>query len=669
MALGHALDAVDKAGGNVLDGTEVNAAIRNIDFVGATGRVVLNDNGDRVSDISFSKHTGADDSWESLDLVYASTQGIEGTIYSTTGATVSDLFHGGSIPSDAYPPSTPVIKTSLDSLSEPTLKVEWGDFETFRATIQTLQLLVSKDTEDVEHVHVNATSSSREMKMLGMKDKVCVRLVVLTRGGQATSEESCEQLPKVATDTFFQKNKEAIIGSIVAILLLGLAVVVFLEKKNMAQNLKIQELQQNVTMLQEYKDKEKEMIQAEIDKFKEEYGKAKKEKPLDAFLIPADEIKPEQQLGKGAFGIVYRGTYHGQDVAIKTMSEVEQENMERFRSEILLMRDLRHENIVVMVGAVWSEKLMALVLEFCEHGAVGDWLKSENKKGSVISWEDPLLKWVLDIAKGLRYIHSVSYFDVKSSKKVENIVHRDVKPDNVLVNSSFRAKVADFGEARVAVDATMTMVGTPIYVAPEVMRGEHYDTKADVYSFAITVLAMALKGKINVQAFLMECLQKDDNMRGTMSIGRVAFKMSQKQWRPMRAGKRLNLPSKMFSLLGVCWVDDQDARPSFDEIVEYLETEVQKQVYGVKEGMASTRRMSAQNSVMMKRIVEMESKLLEEKGKATVDVATLVAEKKELLGIVENQKMMIEKLKGGGADGGEVRRGEKVVSLPGSTGD
>lgn len=116
----------------------------------------------------------------------------------------------------------------------------------------------------------------------------------------------------------------------------------------------------------------------------------------------------------------------------------------------------------------------------------------------------------------------------------------------------------------------------------------------------------------------MECLQKDANIKGTMSIARVTYKMGQKKWRPMQAGKRLNMPSQMFSLLRVCWVDSPDKRPSFDEIVDFLETEVQKQVYGVKEGMKSTRRMTAQNSVMLKRIIDMESKQIEEeKGKVT----------------------------------------------------
>ena len=69
----------------------------------------------------------------------------------------------------------------------------------------------------------------------------------------------------------------------------------------------------------------------------------------------------------------------------------------------------------------------------------------------------------------------------------------------------------------------------------------------------------------------MECLQKDANIKGTMSIARVTYKMGQKKWRPMQAGKRLNMPSQMFSLLRVCWVDSPDKRPSFDEIVDLFD--------------------------------------------------------------------------------------------------
>ena len=83
-------------------------------------------------------------------------------------------------------------------------------------------------------------------------------------------------------------------------------------------------------------------------------------------------------------------------------------------------------------------------------------------------------------ASGLLYLHSVG------------IVHRDVKPGNILVDAKNKiAKVADYGVSRV-IDATqtMTLVGTPLYQAPEISRGERYGFAADVYSFALTMYAV-----------------------------------------------------------------------------------------------------------------------------------------------------------------------------------
>ena len=170
------------------------------------------------------------------------------------------------------------------------------------------------------------------------------------------------------------------------------------------------------------------------------------------------------------------------------MSTVDPENLARFRDEIILMSDLRHQNVVFMVGACWEKQLMALVLEFCQHGSASDNLKED------CSWDDPLFKWVKDLANGIDYLHSVSFFDVKNQVQVQNIIHRDIKPDNCLVTDTFGIKVSDFGEARMAEnDKTMTMVGTPFFVAPEVVRGDHYATSADVYSFAMTVLCFAIR--------------------------------------------------------------------------------------------------------------------------------------------------------------------------------
>ena len=165
-------------------------------------------------------------------------------------------------------------------------------------------------------------------------------------------------------------------------------------------------------------------------------------------------------LGEGGMGTVYRGRHHnevfaeqGGDVAIKVMKTVDEESLEKFRGEIFLMHDLRHANICTMIGACWDVNLMALVMEFCEKGSLKDVMK---KEGEQLTWDDPLLKWCMDIGRAMAYLHNVHYVDAKSHKKVEGIVHRDLKPDNCLVSSTYSIKVADFGEAR-AVDYGQTM--------------------------------------------------------------------------------------------------------------------------------------------------------------------------------------------------------------------
>ena len=85
------------------------------------------------------------------------------------------------------------------------------------------------------------------------------------------------------------------------------------------------------------------------------------------------------------------------------------------------MADLHHANIVVLIGACWEESLMALVMEFCEKGMSSSVLKRE---GSSFSWEDPLLKWSLDITRAMQYLHSVVYYNVKTKEEVHGILHR-----------------------------------------------------------------------------------------------------------------------------------------------------------------------------------------------------------------------------------------------------
>jgi serine/threonine protein kinase len=142
--------------------------------------------------------------------------------------------------------------------------------------------------------------------------------------------------------------------------------------------------------------------------------------------------------------------------------------------------------------------------------------------GSVsnMTWRGHLLRFAKMAGEGVRYLHSSRYFDVGSHVWKDCIIHRDLKPENMLITPSFNLKLTDFGEARATsnMNLTMTTVGTPIYMAPEVMRSEKYDSKADVYSFSICLVAM-LRPAGTVVDYFFEALRCKMKRKDTDGIG------------------------------------------------------------------------------------------------------------------------------------------------------
>ena len=99
-----------------------------------------------------------------------------------------------------------------------------------------------------------------------------------------------------------------------------------------------------------------------------------------------------------------------------------------------------------------------------------------------LTWRGQLFDIMADCASVLKYLHQSRYYSEKANKYMECIIHRDLKPENMLLTKAFDLKLADFGEARASEEKkTMSVVGTPLYVAPEVLRNDKYDRTVDVY--------------------------------------------------------------------------------------------------------------------------------------------------------------------------------------------
>jgi serine/threonine protein kinase len=130
----------------------------------------------------------------------------------------------------------------------------------------------------------------------------------------------------------------------------------------------------------------------------------------------------------------------------------------------------------------------------------------------------------LEAALGVQYLHHHRYWsdggkrhngatDVVEEEEAgwrESVIHRDLKPDNMLLTNDWKLKLTDFGEARAQnLGATMTSVGTPIYIAPEVMQGDKYDERADTWSYGLCLVAM-IRAERTLELFFYQSLRSVD---------------------------------------------------------------------------------------------------------------------------------------------------------------
>eukprot|EP00727_Mastigamoeba_balamuthi_P007048 m51a1_g2964 putative tyrosine protein (486) ;mRNA; r:688377-689938 len=270
-------------------------------------------------------------------------------------------------------------------------------------------------------------------------------------------------------------------------------------------------------------------------------------------------------VGEGSYGIVFRGEWRGQEVAIKLLKSQDPDDslLEDFRHEAIIMEKLRSPYVVQFFGAVCVPGKMCLVTEFLPLGSVGGLIRARGRKSippgvprDPAVWFALKVKFALDCARGMRFLHA------------SGILHRDLKPDNLMVTSfelpvPIHCKLSDFGCTRDINEAGAKQftraVGTPIYMAPELLKiGAQgcYSESADVFSFGMCLYEVF--GEREPYSDMPEIARMVD----------VVMFVSQ--------GKRLpvpeDCPQAIKGLVRDCWLDNAQSRPTFLEVSRRLET-------------------------------------------------------------------------------------------------
>lgn len=186
------------------------------------------------------------------------------------------------------------------------------------------------------------------------------------------------------------------------------------------------------------------------------------------------------EVGKGAFGTVFKGAIsNGKTVAIKRLEKMMAEGEWEFQNEMKSIGRTHHKNLVRLLGYCHDGSNRLLVYEYMTNGSLADFLfKSERKP----IWEERI-EIALSVARGILYLHE---------ECETQIIHCDIKPENILMDEKGCAKIADFGLAKLLMpNQTRTYTGirgTRGYVAPEWHRNLPITVKADVYSFGIMLM-------------------------------------------------------------------------------------------------------------------------------------------------------------------------------------
>ncbi|KAF5457476.1 hypothetical protein F2P56_021576 [Juglans regia] len=269
-----------------------------------------------------------------------------------------------------------------------------------------------------------------------------------------------------------------------------------------------------------------------------------------------------RELGDGGFGTVYYGKLHdGRVVAVKRLYENNFKRVEQFMNEVIILTRLRHKNLVTLYGCTSKRSQgLLLVYEYISNGTVADHLNGNKSSTGSLTW--PIrLSIAIESAEALNFLHQ------------SDVIHRDVKTNNILLDENFCVKVADFGLSRLfPADVTHVSTapqGTPGYVDPEYYQCYQLTNKSDVYSFGVVLIELIS----SLPAVDTNRHRHDINL-ASMAINKIQNHALHELVDPSLGFEKDDAVRRMTtSVAGLafrCLQQERDMRPKMDEVLEVL---------------------------------------------------------------------------------------------------
>ncbi|KAH7852406.1 hypothetical protein Vadar_024439 [Vaccinium darrowii] len=282
-------------------------------------------------------------------------------------------------------------------------------------------------------------------------------------------------------------------------------------------------------------------------------------------------FRPDSLLGEGGFGCVYKGWLDEQTlcaakpgcgivVAVKKLKPQGYQGHKEWLSEVTHLGQLHHPNLVKLIGYCLEDDNRLLVYEFMARGSLENHLF--KRSAQPLPWETRV-KVAIDAARGLSFLHSSE----------SQVIYRDFKASNILLDSEFNAKLSDFGLAKAGPTGDQTHVSTQVmgthgYAAPEYVASGRLTAKCDVYSFGVVLLEL-LSGRRAVDKEKVGLEQKlVDWAKSFLDDKRKIFRLMDTKL----GGQYPRKGALILATLGMSCVNlDSRARPPMDEVLKILE--------------------------------------------------------------------------------------------------